>query len=108
MPNWKNVWDNTIVTCAFIYESFRYKPKRSIAVALLLLVLGNFLVDRTPNMVNCVWEATVVQSVPPEKWRFNWWPSTYDKQCQYFNGVRWIKLDKVVDVGMEAPEDLEQ
>jgi len=110
MLNWKNVWDNTIVTLAFIYECFRYKPKRSIAVTLLIAIVLNFLIDRTPNMLSCTWKAVVVQKVPSEKWTFNWLPSTFDEQCRYYNGTRWVVLEKVVDVGMDASslEDLEQ
>ncbi len=63
------------------------------------------LVDKEPNLTTCFWKASVVQSVPSDKWRFNWWSGTFKDQCQYYNGTRWISLEKVMDVGANGVDE---
>jgi len=93
IPDWL---DNVVL----VAQAAKKRPKIAVAV---LLVLGA-IAYRAPAIVSCTWEATASQSVPWDLWRHNMWTN----ECQYFNGKRWIRLDKVMDVGAGSDaEDLE-
>ena len=69
-------------------------------ISIIIAVLSvSFLVVRIPNAINCTWHSVVTQNIVSEKWRFNWLGFTYQEQCQFYNGSRWISQDKVIDVG---------
>ncbi|CAL9959237.1 hypothetical protein VPHD479_0041 [Vibrio phage D479] len=96
-------WDN-----ATIFWELAMEYKRSaLAILIAVVLLGFAAYSRLPPATSCAWKAMVVQSVPYEKWRFNVLPSKWNDQCQYFNGTRWIPLEKVMDVGAGEMEELE-
>ncbi len=87
----------------------RYR-KTFITTLVLLVSLvtwsGYMVATRTVPMLSCTWEAVVIQSVPSEKWRFQWLPSEMKNQCQYKLNSRWISLMKsATDVGVESGAD---
>lgn len=70
-------------------------PKTAIAIVIALSASCYWGYTRLPSATGCAYEAMVKQSVPWELWRFNFMAD----ECQYFNGTRWIPLQKVMDVG---------
>ncbi len=103
--------DNLII----LWEAgIRYR-KMFITTLVLLVSLvswsGYMGVTRTIPMISCTWEAVIIQSVPSEKWRFQWLPSEMKNQCQYRLNSRWISLmksatDVGIETGTEGVEDL--
>ena len=70
---------------------------------IITLTFTGFTIYRTPDYFGCLYEAKIDQSVESGGWRFNW----VANKCQFFNGDRWIKLDKVIDVGSGDVDALE-
>lgn len=97
----KTYWENLVILFEFAME---YK-KTVVTILLALIAAGYMTYTRLPPATSCAWKAMVVQSVPYDKWRFNAIPSNWTDQCQYYNGTRWIPLEKVMDVG--AGEDMD-
>lgn len=91
MDKLKNIWLNFLVLVDLVKE----KPKTIGVVVVLVFATLFFAASRIQPAFDCYIEAEWSQSVPDDKWRFNIWM----KECQYFNGTRWIPLKKVVDVG---------
>lgn len=97
-------FNNAIENVTIFYEAAKDNPKKSIAIiiaALMMLYCTIIAISRVPNALGCYWKAEIEQSVPDELYRYNW----ISDSCQYYNGSRFIPLDKVIDVG--AGEDLE-
>lgn len=100
MDKLTNLWDNTLI----LFESVKNNPKKAVFIFLaifLVMFIVFKLVLRVPSAISCTWDAVISQSVPSEKWRYNW----MDDQCQYFNNTRWIELKRYTDVGGSVSED---
>ncbi|WOL24689.1 hypothetical protein [Vibrio phage PG216] len=95
-PNWL---DNTII----LAEEAKSHPRITAAVLVAVLAMGYVAYTRVPAIASCTWTAVVDQSVPWDLWRHNMW----NNNCQYYNGTRWIALEKVMDVGAGHTEELE-
>ncbi len=91
------VWKGRI---EFVIDLIKDFPKISASVLTIILLAGYIITTRTPAALSCTWQAVVVQSVPWDKWQYNWMAN----QCQYHNGTRYIPLNKVMDVGMNEDE----
>lgn len=73
------------------------RPRLALLLALMLSYAGYIAYDRVPKALGCTYDAVIDQGVPFDKWQFNWMAG----KCQYYNGTRWIPLQKVMDVGAE-------
>ena len=93
------IWENIV----FVAELAIDYKKTAVAIVLVLLICGYTAVTRVPALLSCTYSAVVDQSVPSEQWRHNMW----NNNCQYYNGTRWIPLEKVMDVGAGESSELE-
>ncbi|CAL9975200.1 hypothetical protein VPHD480_0194 [Vibrio phage D480] len=93
MPNWL---DNIVI----LAQEAKDHPKIAITALVAAIALGYATYTRAPAIASCTWKATISQSVPWDLWRHNMWTN----ECQYYNGKRWIALDKVMDVGAGGDE----
>ena len=110
----KNKFDNVVILFQEMKDwmiKHKNTKRKRVVISLITVMLvgmiwsGYMAVTRTVPMVSCTWEAAVIQSVPSEKWRFQWLPSEMKNQCQYKLNSRWIPLMKgATDVGMENNE----
>lgn len=80
-------------------------PKLVAFMLLALIGLGYAAYSRVPPAMQCAWEAAWIDDMPADKWRFNWTPSKYSKQCQRKRADgSWIAYSKASDVGLEDGE----
>lgn len=94
----RNIFDNI----GILFSEAKGRPKIALSIVALIVAMGYMSVTRAPAIASCSWKAMVSQSVEWDLWRHNMWTN----DCQYYNGKRWIGLEKVMDVG--AGEDLEE
>lgn len=66
------IWDRLTV----IYETLRDNPKKSLVAFVLAVVAiyGSYVAvfHRAPTAVKCWYEASFIDDMPDDKWRFNW------------------------------------
>lgn len=82
----------------------RNYPKLFLSIVLTTLLAVYVISLRLPQAVDCSVQSLVRQSVPWDKWRYNW----FIDECQYNNDIRWIPLQRVLDVGSGDVEEVEE
>lgn len=90
-------------------KSYSKKVYALITVLILSITYTMYLgIARTPALVKCTYEAWWIQSLPSDKYRFNFTPSDWNKQCQRKRSDgSWIPLERVTDVGVGDESELE-
>lgn len=89
-----------------MFNFIKLWPKLSLLLALIVLGAGFLVIFRGPDFVKCGYNASFIQSLPGDSWRFNITPSSFEKQCQYRRSDgRWIPLNRVTDVGADMDDD---
>lgn len=84
--------------CMYTYNN----PKKGASILSILFFVIYMICTRTPAFIQCAWEATIIQSIDSENWRFNILPMSEANQCQYRLNKRWIPLHKpATDVGID-------
>ena len=88
-----------------IKDTIKYNKKKSVMfliIALAALGITYKGLTRIPSAISCYYDASWSQGVPSELWRFN----LVTAECQYYNGKRFIPLQKVMDVGAGDLDEL--
>ena len=100
MNKLSNLWENITI----FYEAALDNPKKSVTLIVVLVTMvfiAYKMVSRVPDIWSCYYQASWSQDVPSDLWRHN----LVTNECQYYNGARWIPLDKVIDVGADGSVD---